>query len=366
MSYYPKPGMPIQELDTPALIVDLDALEANIRTMAAFFAGRTTALRPHAKTHKCPQVALKQIQAGAVGITCAKVTEAEVMVRAGIRNILIANQVVGAAKIDRLTDLAADCDLTVAVDQAANVRELARACLTKQVSLNVLIEVEIGMGRCGVLPGAPVVALAAEIADEPSLEFAGLQAYEGHVVLTADPVERARLARAAFAPLGETCEMLDRAGFPVRTVSGGGTGTYDITAGISPVNEIQAGSYVFMDTTYGAIRPEFKAALTLLSTIVSRPVPNRLVADVGIKSITKEFGLPQILNVPGATIRYLSEEHGVFDLANPDQVDLQPGARVSLQPSHCCTTTNLHDTLYVAQNGILVDIWPVAARGCSQ
>jgi D-serine deaminase-like pyridoxal phosphate-dependent protein len=364
MPYYPKPGMPVQELDTPALVVELDALDFNIRTMAAFFAGRTTALRPHAKTHKCPQIALKQIQAGAIGITCAKVTEAEVMVRAGIRNILIANEVVGA-KIDRLTDLASECDLTVAVDQAANVRELARACLTKQVTLNVLIEVEIGMNRCGVLPGAPVVALAAEIADEPSLVFAGLQAYEGHIVQTADPAERARLVRAAFAPLNETCEMLDRAGFPVRTVSGGGTGTYDITGTTSPVNEIQAGSYVFMDTTYGAIRPEFKPALVLLSSIVSRPAPNRLVADVGTKSVTKEFGFPQF-DVPGASVRYISEEHAVLDLANPDQVDLKPGAKVRVQPSHCCTTTNLHDTLYIVQNGILVDIWPVAARGCSQ
>jgi len=361
------PGTPIQDLDTPALLLDLGAFQRNVERMARFFADKPAALRPHAKTHKCPQVALRQLQAGAIGITCAKVGEAEVMAEAGVGDILIANQVVGPHKIDRLTGLARHCDLIVAVDDPHNVQELAQACQAKGVTLRVLVEVDVGMHRCGVQPGDAVLQLASQIARAPNLKFAGLLAYEGHLVMVPDPQERAARVRQAMLPLQETCDLLRREGLPAQIVSGGGTGTYDVTGTCPPFTEVEAGSYVFMDATYRKVRPEFEVALTVLATAISRPAPDRLIVDAGIKSMTQEFGWPQPLDVAGATVRKLSEEHGILELvADPGSVHLRPGDKVRFIPSHCCTTANLHDALYVVQGDALVDVWPIAARGRAQ
>ena len=365
-SHRPKAGMPVDELDTPALLLDLDALERNIARMAAFFADKPATIRPHAKTHKCPQIALRQVEAGAIGITCAKVSEAEVMAAAGIGDILIANQVTGATKIGRLTELAGQCDLMVAVDDPANVQQLAGACAAKGVTLRVLVEVDVGMGRCGTKPGRPALSLARQVAAASALQFEGLMGYEGHLVLVDDPADRVRRVHDAFEPLAETLALLEKNGLPAHIVSGAGTGTYDITGTLPFVTEVQAGSYVFMDSTYGKVRAEFEPSLTLLSTIVSRPVPERIVTDAGMKSLTREFGWPVPLDGVGLAMRYLSEEHGVLDLAQDGQFDGKPGDRIRFQPSHCCTTVNLHDWLYVVQDGKVVDVWAVAARGCSQ
>ena len=361
-----KEMMTVPQLDTPALLLDLDAFNHNVARMAAFFADKRANLRPHAKTHKCPQIALRQLEAGAIGITCAKVGEAEVMAAAGGSDILIANQVAGRAKIERLSDLAGRCDLMVAVDDPANIDDLAAACAAKRVRLRVLVEVDIGMRRGGGRPGRPALGLAREIAATASLHFAGLMGYEGHLVLLQGAVERAGQVRAAVALLESTRQLIEAAGLPVEIVSGGGTGTYDVTGSLPPMTEIQAGSYVFMDSTYRAVRTEFKPALSLLSTVVSRPVPERLVTDAGLKVLTTEFGWPQPLDLPQASVHYLSEEHGVLNLAPADAVNLRPGDTLRFLPSHCCTTTNLHDRLFVIQNDTVVDIWPIAARGRSQ
>jgi D-serine deaminase-like pyridoxal phosphate-dependent protein len=366
MVYRATPGMAVNELDTPALLLDLDGLERNIQKMAEFFASRPVALRPHAKTHKCPQIALRQLAAGAIGITCAKVGEAEVMVATGVRDILIANQVTGAVKIDRLTDLAAHGELMVAVDDAANVADLGAACRAKDVRLRVLVEVDIGMGRCGVRPGQAALELARQVSDEPHLRLAGLMGYEGHLVMIEDPSERERRVGEAFVALAETRELLEREGLDVTIVSGGGTGTFDLTSRAQGVTEIQAGSYVVMDSTYRRIRPEFESALTVLTTVVSRPEPDRVVTDAGLKAMTKEFGWPQPIDVPGASVRYLSEEHGVLSLTDPGAVTLRPGDRVRFVPSHCCTTVNLHDVFHVIRDERLVDVWPISGRGRSQ
>jgi D-serine deaminase-like pyridoxal phosphate-dependent protein len=366
MIYKPELGVPTSQLDTPALLIDLDALERNIGRMAAYFAARPVALRPHAKTHKCPEIALRQLAAGAIGITCAKLGEAEVMAAAGVRDILIANQITGRIKIDRLTDLAARCDLMVAVDDAENVAALGAACAAKSVTLRVLVEVDIGMGRCGVRPGGAALALARQVVDLPWLQFAGLMGYEGHLVMVADLDERRARVREAFRGLEETRELLEQGGLPVAIVSGGGTGTYDLTSEEASVTEIQAGSYVLMDSTYQGIRPEFEPALTLLTTVVSRPEPDRLVTDAGLKMVTKEFGWPAPLDIPSARVQYLSEEHGVLSLSDPAGVALRPGDKMRFLPSHCCTTVNLHDRYYVVQDGRLVDTWSVAGRGRSQ
>jgi D-serine deaminase-like pyridoxal phosphate-dependent protein len=362
----PKAGTPVEELDTPALLVDLDALEQNIARMAAFFADKPASVRPHSKTHKCPQIAQRQLAAGAIGITCAKVSEAEVMAQAGVRDILVANQVTGAPKIDRLTDLAGGCDLMVAVDDAANVRQLSTACQIKGVKLRVLVEVDVGMGRCGVQAGQPALDLARQVATAPGLRLEGLMGYEGHLVLVGDAAERARRVREAFEPLAETAALLEQDGLPVRIVSGGGSGTYDVTGTLPFITEVQVGSYVFMDRTYSPVRPEFEPSLTLLATVVSRPVPERVVVDAGLKAMTSEFGWPLPLDGRGLAVRYLSEEHGVLDLVEGGQFDGEPGDKIRFQPSHCCTTVNLHDRLHVIQDGKLVDLWPIAARGCTQ
>jgi D-serine deaminase-like pyridoxal phosphate-dependent protein len=288
------------------------------------------------------------------------------MAQAGVRDILIANEVVGAVKIDRLTDLAQSCDMMVAVDNPVNVGELSRTCQAKGVSLRVLVEVDVGMQRCGVQSEMAALELARQVAQAPGLRFMGLMGYEGHLVMTADPLKRAAKVREAMAVLRETYELLQGEGLPAQIVSGGGTGTYDVTGTYPPMTEVQAGSYVFMDSTYARVRPEFEQALTVLSTIVSRPIPERVLVDAGKKTMSAEFGWPQPLDVPGASISSLSEEHGKLGLEEPDRVHLRPGDRVRFIPSHCCTTVNLHQALYVIQGDVLVDIWPIAARGCAQ
>jgi D-serine deaminase-like pyridoxal phosphate-dependent protein len=359
-------GMRVEELDTPALLLDLAAFERNVAKMAAFFADKPARIRPHSKSHKCPQIALRQLEAGAIGITCAKISEAEVMAGAGVRDILVANEVVGRVKIDRATDLAGRCDLMVAVDDADNVRQLSEACRAKGVTLRVLVEVDAGMARCGVLPGEPALNLARRVARAPGLTLAGLMAYEGHLVMVEDLDERADKVRAAFEPLEQTVALLKRDGLPVEIVSSGGTGTYHITGTLPFVTEIQCGSYVLMDAKYRTIQPDFESSLTVLSTVVSRPVPDRIVVDAGLKSMTIEFGWPLPLDGEGVSVRHLSEEHGNLDLAEGGRFDGKPGDRFRFMPSHCCTTVNLHDAFYVIQDEKLVDIWPIAARGCSQ
>jgi D-serine deaminase-like pyridoxal phosphate-dependent protein len=356
----------VEELDTPALLLDLEAFERNLARMAAFFADKPASIRPHSKTHKCPQIAWRQLESGAIGITCAKVSEAEVMADAGVRDILVANQVVGWTKIDRATDLAARCELTVAADDGDNVQQLAEACTAKEVTLRILVEVDVGMGRCGVAPGKPALDLARQVAATPGLELAGVMGYEGHLVMVEDPAERAARVRLAFEPLADTVALLEREGLPVSIVSCGGTGTYDITGSLPFVTEIQCGSYVVMDGTYRKIQPEFETALTVLTTVVSRPVPERVVVDAGLKAMSSEFGWPVVLDGAGVSVRHLSEEHGVLDLAEAGGLDCSPGDKIRFLPSHCCTTINLHDTFHVIQDGQLVDLWPIAARGCTQ
>ena len=366
VAYRPKIGAAVHELDTPALLLDLDAFDRNVQRMAAFFADKPTVLRPHAKTHKCPHVALRQIEAGAIGITCAKVSEAEVMAQAGVKDILIANQVIGPVKIARLTELADLCDLMVAVDDARNVEELSETCCSKDVSLRILIEVDIGMGRCGVAPGKPVQELAQRVDQAPNLRFSGLLAYEGHLVSIVDPAEKARRVEEAFTPLVDTCQQLTNIGLPADIVSAGGTGTYDITGTTKPVTEIEAGSYVFMDSTYRQVRPEFETALTVLATITSRPTQQRVIIDAGKKSLTTEFGLPEVYAAEGLELQRLSEEHGALVATDAHGRQFRPGDKIQILPSHCCTTVNLYDVLHVQQAGVVVDIWPIAARGCAQ
>jgi D-serine deaminase-like pyridoxal phosphate-dependent protein len=359
-------GIPKEEIDTPALLIDLDVFEANIRTMADFFKTVNAELRPHAKTHKTPIIAHKQLEAGAIGITCAKLGEAEAMVHAGIRDVLIANQVVGSQKIARLINLAKNSEIMVAVDDTDNVDQLSAAAEAKGVTLRVLIEVSTGMGRCGAMPGEPTLTLAQHILKSKGLKFEGLMGYEGHTVARPDLIERKIETGKAVELLIDTKHFLEDNGIAVGIMSGGGTGTHAITGSYPEMTEIQAGSYVFMDSTYHNVEgvgERFPCSLTLLTTVVSRPEPTRVIVDSGMKVLTKEFGIPQPL-AEGLEMRGLSEEHGTMD-AEPS-VDLKPGDKVEILPSHCCTTVNLHDRYYGVRNGIVESVWEIAARGKSQ
>ncbi len=353
-----------EEIDTPALLVDLPMMEANLRRMADFFRGREAKLRPHAKTHKCPIIAQKQIELGAIGTTCAKLGEAEALVEGGISDILIANQIVGSPKIARLMDLTQEANLMVAVDDPENVRSLSRAASAKGVKMRALVEVDIGMGRCGVSPGQATRNLAEQVSRSPGLSFAGLMGYEGHLVFVPSLKERTRRCQEAMALLLETKDLIERSGLPVSIVSGGGTGTYAITGPLSGITEVQAGSYLFMDGRYRGIEAldDFDIALTLLTTVISRPNEKRAIIDAGMKAITHEFGLPAINSRPGAKLIALAEEHGIIQFEEPES-RLKAGDKIELIPSHGCTTINLHDFYYATRNGVLEAIWPITGRG---
>jgi D-serine deaminase-like pyridoxal phosphate-dependent protein len=267
-------GTNVTDIDTPALCLDIEVVEANIRRMADYFRDSPVRLRPHAKTHKCPTLAHMQLEAGAIGITCAKLGEAEVMVTAGIKDVLIANEIVGPSKIARLVNLAAHSKVMVAVDDAGNVADLNAAAQAKGVRLRTLIEVDIGMKRCGVAPGQPVLALAREIVASPGLRFEGIMGYEGHAIFTEDIDERRAKTEESLKDLTDSAELLRREGIPVQIVSSGGTGTHFITGAYDGITELQVGSYITMDDQYRSLPGvEFECALTLRVTVINTPSP---------------------------------------------------------------------------------------------
>ena len=353
-------GQMLSELDTPTLLLDRAACDRNLARMAAFFADRPAQLRPHFKNHKCVTLAKRQLAAGAVGLTCAKLGEAEVLVEHGVDNVLIANQVVGGPKLERLVRIASQAHITVAIDHLDQATALSVAATAAGTTIHVLIEVDIGMGRCGVLPGSPAVDLAKQVVRLPGLHLAGLQAYEGHVVNVLDRTERANRARAAMQMAIDTRRQLDAAGLPVACLSGCSSATYDSTGILDGVDEVQAGTYATMDRQYQRLVPEFELALSLLVRVISRPDADRAVLDVGVKGAGAEFGVPAIAGFPDVEIPFfLAEEHVVVRRAP----DWRIGQLLQLIPSHACTTCNLHRELVVHEDGRVVDVWPIEAAG---
>lgn len=354
-------GRPVTEADTPTLLLDLDALQANIATMAAFFADKPSGLRPHFKSHKCTAIAKLQMEAGAVGITCAKLGEAEVLADADIQDILIANQIVSKPKIARLVELAKRANPMVAVDSPENISALSKAASDAGVKIRILVEVDCGMSRCGVPHGQPALDLARIVVSSPGLVFEGLQGYEGHLVLIRDEGERFEKTREALAPLVETRRLIENAGILVNIVSGGGTGTYNLTGRIEGIDEVQAGSYACMDYYYAEIRPEFKQAMSILVGICSRPRPGVAVVDVGTKGVGADFGPPILKNIPdGELLKFSSEEHTIFML--PESAG-GIGDSIEIIPSHGCATSNMYREFVVHKDGIIVDVWPIGGAG---
>ncbi|MEE2657696.1 MAG: DSD1 family PLP-dependent enzyme [Candidatus Latescibacterota bacterium] len=368
-------GLPITELDTPSLLVDLHDLQFNIDKLAHHFAMASKHLRPHSKSHKTPAIAKMQMKAGAIGITCAKVGEAEVMANAGIEDLLIANEVVGRRKVERLMALAKRSDVMVAVDNPVNLAQLNETAGAAGVQPRVLVEVNIGHNRCGVLSTSEAVLDLCRFADTAEhLRFAGLMGYQGHIVDLEDASERESGAHECLQRLASARKMAEGAGLEVGIVSTSATGDYYVSTTYDAVTEVQAGSYALMDAAYAKLNLGFKNALTVLTTVSSRPDPNQVITDSGLKTVTPEHGWPLVKVPEGAKsandpkgLRFLvchalSEEHGRLHTEG-GETTLELGDTIELIPGHGCTTMNLHDEIYAVNDGHVVDIWPISARG---
>jgi D-serine deaminase-like pyridoxal phosphate-dependent protein len=353
-------GQPRRNLVTPALIMDLDVVRDNIQFMMQRLATLKARLRPHVKCQKSPELARLQVEAGAIGVCTATVWEAIVMSRSGIQDVLIANQVGGREKIAALANAAKEGQLTVAIDHAQNAEDLSNAAQAAGSKLDVLIEVDVGMGRGGVRSAGEAVTLAQHVAKLPGLRLRGAQGYEGHCMLEPDRNVRIQKAYAAMDYLGNVIDRLAAAGFGCEVVSAGGTGTYDITGNDPRVTEIQAGSYVFMDNFHGNLVPGFSRALTVLGTVVIQH-GNTIVLDSGRKSVGIDFVLPTMVDYPYYQARYFAEEHALFDV--DERCHLKLGDTVELIPGYAPSTVNLYDAYHVVENGEVVDIWPIVPRG---
>jgi D-serine deaminase-like pyridoxal phosphate-dependent protein len=354
-------GRARHEVTTPALLLDLDKAKANIATMAEKFRELPAELRPHIKVHKSPQLARMQVDAGAVGVACATVWEAIVMAEAGITDVLIANQLVQPDKVRAAAELARSHRLTVAVDDVRNVEQLARAAEEAGSQFELFIELDVGMGRCGVRTQDEALPLAERIAELPGLTLRGLQAYEGHCMLEPDPDKRVADAHAANQMAIDAFDFLSERGHPLEAISAGGTGTYYITGANPRIHEVQAGSYTLMDSMHGALVPGgFEVAMTVAGTVISRQ-GNTVVLDCGRKVVGIDFVTPPLVSHSGGEIRYYAEEHCLVDFAGPPPLDLGDVAEV--MGGYGPTTVNLHDVFHVVEDGVVTDIWPVHPRG---
>ena len=351
----------VAEIATPALVVDVAAMERNIRRMADFFRDGPCRLRPHFKAHKTPEIARRQLSAGSCsGLTCATVSEAEVAADL-CDDLLIANEPIGPGKCERIAALARRVRMTVAVDSEAGLDAIGLAARNAGVTVGVLVDLNVGQMRCGVEPGHEVVQLARRATSVDGVTLRGLMGYEGHVVSLPDRAEREVRTRASMAGLVESAAMLRASGLPCELVSAGGTGTYDISGRMSGITEIQAGSYVLMDTEYGQLDIPFEQAFWVLGTVISRPEPRRLVVDCGHKSMTKDHGLPSPRDLDGATVVSLNDEHATLRVPHDSRVQI--GDHVFMRPSHTDPTINLHDSFYALEGDRVVDVWPIVARG---
>jgi len=356
------------QIDTPALVLDVDILERNIARMAEYLRGRKSKLRPHVKVHKSPILAKKQIAAGAIGITVAKVSEAEVMAQSEIDDILIANEIVGEQKIRRLARLAKRCKVQVAVDNLENAKQISHFAAQEGSNVGIIVELNLGsnlegiLDRCGVSPEQPATALISEIAKLKNIEFRGLMGYEGALRKFTDAKKKRAAIESALGLLVETKDQVKDAGFEVPIVSCGGTMSYDISSDFPGVTEIQAGSYVFMDATYLRSGIDFELSLTLLCTVVSRPHANKAIVDAGYKAISADHGLPLIKDRPEMEVISLNAEHGHIS-THKQEIDCAIAEKLELIPTHVDTTVCLHDNYVLTQGSVVKGNLEIPCRG---
>jgi 3-hydroxy-D-aspartate aldolase len=358
-----EPGMREEEVDTPALLLDLDAFEHNLDVMAALLAPTGAKLRAHAKTHKSAVIARLQMARGAVGQCVQKVAEAEALAWGGIPDILVSNEVVGARKLARLAALARIARVAVCADDEAHVAACEAAAEAAGIRLPVLVEIDVGAGRCGVEPGPPAVALAERIAASRHLVFGGLQAYHGSAQHRRSPEERRSAIATASAMARRTVEQLRQRGLDCPIVGGAGTGTFALEAASGVYTEIQAGSYAFMDADYARNEepPPFRQSLFVLATVMSRAVPGVVVVDAGHKAVAVDSGLPLVWQRPGLRYASASDEHGKILVEEGAAPAL--GERLRLVPGHCDPTVDRYDWYVGVRGGRVECLWPVSARG---
>lgn len=355
-------GRSVLEVDTPALLLDQGACDRNLRKMADAFAGHHCQLRPHFKNHKCTALARRQLEAGsAVGMTCAKLSEAEVLVAHGFDDVLIANQIVGPCKAQRLAALNRTAVVRVAVDSPDQVKWIGAAAATEGVTVSLLVEVDIGMGRCGVTGAEAALELVRDIQACQGVSFWGLQAFEGHTPYVNDPDERGRTAVASMQVAVDVRRAVEASGVPVQGISGGCTSNYGIAGLVDRLDELQCGTYATMDWRYQQAIPDFEIALTVLVSVISRPRGDTAICDVGLKGMAADFGTPQIKGHPEVEIaHFLSEEH----MTVQKTPDWRVGDKVQAISSHACSTCNLHRRMIVHDGAKVTDVWPIEASGC--
>lgn len=361
--------MHFKELDTPALLVDLERLETNIARMAAFATSQGVHLRPHTKTHKCPEIAKLQLQAGAVGVTCAKIGEAEVMAAAGLNDILIANEIIGEKKIKRLVDLSKKIQICVAVDSLLGANQLNQAFAHANQTMGLVIEINCGQNRCGVLPGEEALKLAKAISQLDHLKLRGLMTHAGHAYYqtTKEAVERVGTQEGEV--MVKTAELLRKNGLSVAVVSTGSTPTAKYCGRVKGVTEIRPGNYVFYDLTQINLFSckLHNCALSVLATVTSRPAKNRVVVDAGKKALTSDplgrtgnhgdgYGF---ISEKNATLDRLSEEHGVIETDTPFEI----GEKVRIIPNHACVVVNMFDEMYGIRGGQVEQVFKIEGRG---
>lgn len=352
------------DLDTPALCVDLDTMERNLKTMANTILGAGKSWRPHTKGQKIPAIAHKELAAGAIGVTCAKLGEAEVMAGAGIRDILIGNQIVGAEKIARLVNLQPHADVMVAIDSPENARAISEAAVAKGVTVRVLVEANVGLNRAGVELGEPVVRLSAYAASLPGLRYRGVMAWEAHATTVLDPVRKREIVFRDIGRLVDSAEQCRAAGLPASIVSCGGTGTYWITCTVPGVTELQAGGGIFHDIHYAEDYgvPGHEFAMTIIATVVSRPSSTRLVVDAGHKTMNSTPATPRPLGLDNVSKVRLSAEHGTVELSAPDD-RLKVGDKLEFIVGYSDFTTYVHEEMFGIRKGQVEQVWPILGRG---
>jgi D-serine deaminase-like pyridoxal phosphate-dependent protein len=355
------PSAALDRLPTPCLVVDLAAADRNIERAVALCRAGGVSLRPHFKAHKCTTMMARQLAAGAAsGVTCQTPGEALVLASAGFGDILVANEIVDPAALAELGEAAALASLTVAVDALAHVELLERTARAAAVRLGVVIELDVGIGRCGLPIDSPgLLPIARAIAASPSLDFRGLQAYEGHLQMREDREVRRTMLWQVYAQVRHERQRLEADGLACELVSGGGTGTLDLAAEAGVVSEIQAGSYVLLDAKYASVDVPFERALFVAARVISRRGPDAGVLNVGLKHLSAEYGLPESLD-PDVSVIGLADEHARIAIRSGDAPKI--GDLVTLVPRHIDPTINLHDALFVWHGGPDFERWPVDGR----
>ena len=361
-----RPGDHFSAIDTPALVLDLDAFERNLQRMASALRGSKVRLRAHAKAHKCPEISLRQIALGAVGVCCQKVSEAAVFVRSGVKDVLVTNQVIGETKLRHLADLARTARMGVLVDHPQQVQALAAAARAHGVTLDVYVEVNVGANRCGVAPGDEAIPLARQIVASAPLRFMGLQCYHGQAQHMRLPQDRAAAIGSAIDAARVTRSAIEACGIGVERVTGAGTGSFMHERDCGVFDEIQAGTYAFMDRDYGDNQRgpsdiAFEHALFVRTTVMSRATAARAVVDAGLKASSVDSGMPGVWQ--RSDLRYVkaADEHGVLSTA--DAAALTLGDQLMLVPGHCDPTFNLYDEVVCVRGEWVEAVWPISARG---